>query len=221
MIRQQTIPPLHWRHNGCDGVSNRQPHEYLLKRLFSRRSKKTSKLRVTSLCAGNSPLTCELSAQKASNAENASIWWRHHAEPLLTMAPGCHIASLGPSVLNHSSDTSSSKIISHMFTILLTNHWWRKWLKIMGIYMYMFSLNIYMLKVLISVYRFCYHPAYSLSNHYMSQWWRYFKWACDQNLLEFNPNYKNILWRKYISKCRLQKYCRTYPRSVNCVIGGH
>ena len=30
------------------------------------------------LCAGNSPVTGEFPAQKTSNAENASIWWRHH-----------------------------------------------------------------------------------------------------------------------------------------------
>ena len=39
----------------------------------------TSKLRVTCLCAGNSPVTGEFPAQMASNAENVSIWWRHHA----------------------------------------------------------------------------------------------------------------------------------------------
>ena len=36
------------------------------------------KLRVTGLCARNSPGTGEFPAQKASNAENVSIWWRHH-----------------------------------------------------------------------------------------------------------------------------------------------
>ena len=51
-IMKQT---LHWRHNDNDGVSNHQPHGCLLNRLFGRRSKKTSKLRVTGLCAGNSP----------------------------------------------------------------------------------------------------------------------------------------------------------------------
>ena len=30
------------------------------------------------LCAGNSPVTGEFPAQRASNAENISIWWRHH-----------------------------------------------------------------------------------------------------------------------------------------------
>ena len=42
------------------------------------RSKKISKLRVTGLCAGNSPGTDEFPAQMASYAENVSIWWRHH-----------------------------------------------------------------------------------------------------------------------------------------------
>ena len=48
---------LQWRHNGHDGVSNNQPRDCLLNRLFRRRSKKTSKLRVTGLCPGNSPVT--------------------------------------------------------------------------------------------------------------------------------------------------------------------
>ena len=47
--------------------------------IYSRhRSKKTSKLCVTGLCEGNSPVTSEFPAQRASNAENVSIWWRHH-----------------------------------------------------------------------------------------------------------------------------------------------
>ena len=50
----------------------------LLNRLFRRRSKKTSKLCVTGLCAGNSPVTGEFPAQRASNADNGSIWWHHH-----------------------------------------------------------------------------------------------------------------------------------------------
>ena len=41
-------------------------------------TKKASKLRVTGLCAGNSPGTGEFPAQMASNAENVSIKWRHH-----------------------------------------------------------------------------------------------------------------------------------------------
>ena len=37
---------------GAIVLSNHQPHDYLLNRSFKRRSKKTSKLRVTGLCAG-------------------------------------------------------------------------------------------------------------------------------------------------------------------------
>ena len=72
------ILSLRWRHNGCDSVSNHQPHDCLLNRLLRRRSKKTSKLRVTGLCAENSSGTGEFPAQMGSNAENVSIWWRHH-----------------------------------------------------------------------------------------------------------------------------------------------
>ena len=74
------ILTLQWHHNGCDGASNHQPRHCLLNRLFGRRSKKISKLRLTGLCAGNSPVTGEYPAQMASNADNVSIWWRHHQE---------------------------------------------------------------------------------------------------------------------------------------------
>ena len=66
-IHHHTGSTLHWRHNGRDGVSNHRPHHCLLHRLFGRRSKKTSKLRVTGLCAGNSPVTREFPTQMASN----------------------------------------------------------------------------------------------------------------------------------------------------------
>ena len=39
--------PLQWRHNEHVSVSNHQPHDCLLNRLFGRRSKKTPKLRIT------------------------------------------------------------------------------------------------------------------------------------------------------------------------------
>ena len=69
-IFSKWLTTLQWRHNGCDRVSNHQPYGCLLNCLFKRRSKKTSKLRVTGLC--------EFPAQRASNAEKGSIWWRHH-----------------------------------------------------------------------------------------------------------------------------------------------
>ena len=81
IIRQPNIFPSHplrWRQNGHYSVSNHQPRECLVYSLIRCRSKKTLKLRVTGLCAGNSPDTGEFPAQRASNAENVSIWWRHH-----------------------------------------------------------------------------------------------------------------------------------------------
>ena len=69
---------LQWHHNERDGVSNHQPHDCSFNRLFRHRSKKTSKLRVTGLCEGNSAVTVEFPAQRASNAESYSIWWHHH-----------------------------------------------------------------------------------------------------------------------------------------------
>ena len=60
---------LQWHHNGHNGISNHQPHDWLLNRLFKCRSKKTSMLPVTGLYAGNS---------LATNVETVSIWWHHH-----------------------------------------------------------------------------------------------------------------------------------------------
>ena len=77
---------LPWRHNERDDVLNHQTHDCLLNRLFGRRSTKTSKLRVTGLSAGNSPGTGEFPAQMASNAENVSIWWRHHDRGIFVFA---------------------------------------------------------------------------------------------------------------------------------------
>ena len=72
--------PLQWHHNERDGVSNHRHLQCLPNCWFRRWSKKTSKLRVTGLCAGNSPVTGEFPAQMARNAENVSIWWRHHGQ---------------------------------------------------------------------------------------------------------------------------------------------
>ena len=47
---------LHWRHNDRDGVTNHRPRGCLHKHLLRRTWKTISKLRVTGLCAGNSPV---------------------------------------------------------------------------------------------------------------------------------------------------------------------
>ena len=60
---------LRWRRNERDGVSNHQPRNCLLDRLFRHIRKKTSKLRGTGLRARNSLVTGEFPAQMVSNAE--------------------------------------------------------------------------------------------------------------------------------------------------------
>ena len=79
-IGPTSMVTLEWRHNERDNVYNYRHLDCLLKRLFSRRSKKTSKLCVTGLCEGNLPVTTGSPSQKTSNAENVSIWWRHKVE---------------------------------------------------------------------------------------------------------------------------------------------
>ena len=50
------------------------------------------------ICEGNSSGTGELSTQKASNAENVSIWWRHHGlsyVPAVTNIKKHHVHIVG------------------------------------------------------------------------------------------------------------------------------
>ena len=110
--RNFVTSPLQWRHNGRDGVSNHQPHVCLLKRLFRCRSNKRSKLRVTGLCAGNSPATGEFPAQRASNAENVSIWWRHH---VISTDTNIILHSVGQFVLNLGDGSASTMRTHHFF----------------------------------------------------------------------------------------------------------
>ena len=84
---------LQWFHNERDGASNHQPRDCLLNCLFRRRPKKTLKLRV-GLCEWNLPVTGEFLAQRPSNVENVSIWWRHHSSKYIFMADTCHHESL-------------------------------------------------------------------------------------------------------------------------------
>ena len=87
---------LQWRQNGLDGVSNHQTAmvyssvysgaDQFIQPFIQAQVKETSTLHVTGLCGGSSPVTDEFPPQMASNAENASIWWRHHADSFLSMA---------------------------------------------------------------------------------------------------------------------------------------
>ena len=73
----ESTDSLQWRHNGRDCVLNYRRLDCVFNRLFRRSWKKTSKLRMTGLCEGNSPVTGGFPAQRASKADNGSILWRH------------------------------------------------------------------------------------------------------------------------------------------------
>ena len=73
---------LRWRYNGRDSVSNHQPHDCLLNRLFRRRSKKTSKLRVTGLCAHKWPVT-----RKMFPFDDVIMWYSNHQGALQILRP--------------------------------------------------------------------------------------------------------------------------------------
>ena len=78
----EKLPGFQWSHNDHDGISNHLRLYCLLNHMFRRRSKKTSKLHITGLWEGKPLVTCKFPAQRASNAENVSIWWRHHGKKL-------------------------------------------------------------------------------------------------------------------------------------------
>ena len=97
LFNKQSTILLRWRHNGRDDVSNHKPNDCLLNRLFRRRSKKTSKLRVTGLCAGNSrgpvnsphkrPVTRKMSPFDdviMSNDNKSMMLWRYIWNPRLS-----------------------------------------------------------------------------------------------------------------------------------------
>ena len=61
--------------------------------------RKHQKLRVTGLCEGNSSVTGEFPVQRASNAENVSVWWRHHGDNVTRGTSGLlpdRLANWGP-----------------------------------------------------------------------------------------------------------------------------
>ena len=70
--------PLPWLHMSAM-VSQTTSLTIVYSTVYPGADKKTIKARVTGLCAGNSPVTGEFPAQRASNTENVSIWWRRHA----------------------------------------------------------------------------------------------------------------------------------------------
>ena len=102
------VLPLHWRHNEHDGVSNHRRLYCLLNSVFRRRSQKTSKLCVTGPCEDNSQVIGEFPAQRASNAENVSIWWRGHIFDIA--------ATVGNIICNHEIVVNSLQLVQRSIT---------------------------------------------------------------------------------------------------------
>ena len=69
---------LQWRHNGRDGVSNHQPHDCLLNRLFGRWSKKHQSSASLAFVYEEFTGDYEFPAQMASNAEMFPFDDGHH-----------------------------------------------------------------------------------------------------------------------------------------------
>ena len=67
-----------------------------------------SKLRVFGFCVGNSPLTGEFPAQKASNAENISILLRHHESSHRRGSSYCETALWTLSCIKQTPSTAPS-----------------------------------------------------------------------------------------------------------------
>ena len=78
VITSQRIFTLQKRHNERDGVSNHRRFDCWLSRLFRHRSKKTSRLRVTGLCGGNSPVTGEFPTQSGKCFRLMTSSWFNH-----------------------------------------------------------------------------------------------------------------------------------------------
>ena len=112
------ILTLRWRHNDHAGVSNHQPHGCLLNRFFRRKSKKTSKLRVTGLCSGNSPGTGEFPAQMASYAENVSIWWRHHEVFRASIKINRPMTLCGYALINSKLNSSTTTVSKYIHSVI-------------------------------------------------------------------------------------------------------
>ena len=79
---------LQWRHNDYDGaIITSLPIAYSTVYSGADQSKHQSSPSLA-LCAKNSPVTGEFPTQRASNAENVSIRWRHHVYGKLPLMLG-------------------------------------------------------------------------------------------------------------------------------------
>ena len=115
-----------WRHNDHDSVSNHQPHGCLLKRLYMRWSKKTSKLCVTGLCEGNSPGSVNSPhkgpvARKMFPFDDAIMSSQNHGPISRMIFFHRNLISVGTFSVSH-SDTVIVQNVAHDTIIVLLCH---------------------------------------------------------------------------------------------------
>ena len=84
-------------------------------RWFRRRSKKTSKLRVTGLCGGNPPVTSGFPSHRASDSEIVPIWWRHHDETMLTY--------VSDTIGHHQQSGTKQNLVAKILATKIGNLW--------------------------------------------------------------------------------------------------
>ena len=92
---------LRWRHNGRDWHLKSPASRLFTQPFIQTQIKENIKALCHWLCAGNSSGTGEFPARMASNAENVSIWWRHHG--ISQQHDHCDTQSRGLETLPHSN----------------------------------------------------------------------------------------------------------------------
>ena len=144
-----------------------------LNRLFRRRPKKPSKLRVTGLCEGNSPVTGEIHAQRASNAE----MFPFDDAAILFVVPPCgdvlgrspHSWSVMSNVHNHSlyhigAESNLPLVVDDILSFIFVNE------KVV-VFWFKFSRHLFQ-KLTISGHWFkLWLGIEQTSKHYLNFWW--------------------------------------------------
>ena len=125
---------LRWRHNGHDSVTNHQPHHCLLNRLLGCRSKKTSKLRVNGLCAGNSPVRGQWRGKCFHLTTSSWIGTKTMPEPIIHQQFSANVESKCTNVFQEKLfENVVCKMSAMSFRLLSldsesSSRWWVSWL---------------------------------------------------------------------------------------------
>ena len=201
--------------------SNHQPHYCLLNRLFRRRSKKTSTIRVTGLCARNSPVTGEFPAQMASNAENVSIWWCHHA--CMSVKQGSSIILVAvfktaciytyfyavtvPATKSEKANRkihTSCNLCTKYGHCLPQHHKWKQYWYSLVFWGWKISLiNGYMLQW---TGRSLVQSSVRHKSNCLNQYWLIFHYLKKTTSMIDESKYENINWRRHIWECHMNSY---------------